>query len=287
MKLILNSREKAATEAQSDAVGYRTLERRNIDDAHLSIHGLTLTYNTSRGPLTALENFTAGIDRGEFVSILGPSGCGKSTLIKLLSGLMLPTAGEIRLGGKVIRRPRSDVGIVFQQPTLLPWKTVIENVMVPVRVLGLPAAEYYQKAEKLLVLAGVGDFRDHYPKELSGGMQQRVAVLRGLINDPQLLLMDEPFAALDAMNREKMMVELQRIWMTTGKSVVFITHSIPEAVFLSDRVLVMTSRPGSIAEDIAVDIERPRTIDTMGQEQFIAITNHLRHMFEAGGGETK
>lgn len=254
--------------------------RSDQQTGHLSIRDLSLTYTSSRGPLLALNNVTTHIAKGEFVSILGPSGCGKSTFIRLLSGLMAPTSGEIRLHGDVIHRPRSDVGIVFQQPTLLPWKTVIENVMVPVKVLGLPTAGYYEKAQRLLTLAGLADFSAHYPKELSGGMQQRVAVVRSLITDPALLLMDEPFAALDAMNRERMMSELQRIWMATEISVMFITHSIPEAVFLSDRILVMTPRPGSICEDIKVDIPRPRTIDTLDQPNFLEITSHLRHIFQ-------
>ena len=248
-------------------------------DAHLRVSGVQLIYDTSRGPLNALEGLTFDIRAGEFVCVVGPSGCGKSTLLKLISGLLPPSAGEVLLGGQPVHKPRADVGIVFQQATLLPWKTVYENVMVPVRALGRRPEDYREKAEVLLRLVGLADFRSHYPRELSGGMQQRVAVARGLVHDPALLLMDEPFAALDAMTRESMMAELQRIWMSTGKSVLFITHSIPEAVFLADRVVVMSPRPGRVLEEISIDIPRPRTVKTLGEARFVSIGNHLRQMF--------
>jgi NitT/TauT family transport system ATP-binding protein len=199
----------------------------SAQDAHLRVVDVDLVYETSRGPLRALEHLSFAIRPGEFVCVVGPSGCGKSTLLKLVSGLLPPSGGEVLLGGQPVRKPRPDVGIVFQQATLLPWKTVYENVMVPVRALGRRPEDYRDKAEELLRLVGLQDFRNHYPRELSGGMQQRVAVARGLVHDPALLLMDEPFAALDAMTRESMMAELQRIWMSTGKSVLFSTHSIP------------------------------------------------------------
>jgi len=249
------------------------------NDAHLKVAGVDLVYETSRGPLKALAGLSFEIRAGEFVCVVGPSGCGKSTLLKLISGLLPPSAGEVLLAGQPVRKPREDVGIVFQQPTLLPWKTVYENVMVPVRALGRRPQDYHDKAEELLRLVGLQDFRSHYPRELSGGMQQRVAVARGLVHDPALLLMDEPFAALDAMTRESMMAELQRIWMSTGKSVLFITHSIPEAVYLADRVVVMSPRPGRVLEEIAVDIPRPRTVKTLGEARFVSIGNHLRQMF--------
>jgi NitT/TauT family transport system ATP-binding protein len=257
-----------------------------VTDAHLKVAGVDLIYETSRGPLTALEGLSFQIQAGEFVCVVGPSGCGKSSLLKLVSGLLPPSGGELLLGGQPVRKPRPDVGIVFQQATLLPWKTVYENVMVPVRALGRRAQDYRDKAEELLRLVGLSDFRSHYPRELSGGMQQRVAVARGLVHDPALLLMDEPFAALDAMTRESMMAELQRIWMSTGKSVLFITHSIPEAVFLADRIIVMSPRPGRVLEEIVVDIPRPRTVKTLGEPRFVSIGNHLRQMFfEMTGGD--
>lgn len=250
--------------------------------SHLRVDGVSLVYSTSRGPLTALQDLTLGIDRGEFVSVLGPSGCGKSTLLKLVSGLIQPTSGIVSLSGEAVTKPRSDVGIVFQQPTLLPWKTVFENVMAPIRAMRCDASKYTGPAEALIRLVGLEKFRNHYPRELSGGMQQRVSVARGLVHDPALLLMDEPFAALDAMTREHMMVELQRIWSRTGKSVLFITHSIPEAVFLSDRIVVMSGRPGSVSTEVHVDLPRPRSMETMGDPEFVRLSNELRAMFREG-----
>lgn len=249
---------------------------------HLKLTDVSLTYGTSRGPLAAIRGLNFSVRMGELVVVVGPSGCGKSSLLKLVSGLLRPSEGELRLDSEVVRKPRADVSLVFQQPTLLPWKTVINNVLVPIAALGLPRADFVKKAEHLLDLVGLGEFRDHYPKELSGGMQQRVAVARGLINNPALLLMDEPFAALDAMTRETMMLELQRVWLTTGKTVLFITHSIPEAVFLADRIVVMSSRPARVAEEITVDIPRPRSLDVLGQPRFMEISKHLRQFFQVG-----
>jgi NitT/TauT family transport system ATP-binding protein len=246
---------------------------------HLAVRDVRLVYNTSRGPLTALDQLSFDLGKREFVSVLGPSGCGKSTLLKLVTGLMSPSAGTISLAGAAISGPRPDVGIVFQAPTLLPWRTVIDNVLVPIRARGASLADYRPKAQALLDLVGLGAFARHYPHELSGGMQQRVGIARGLVHDPELLLMDEPFAALDAMTREGMMDELQRIWMTTHKSVLFITHSIPEAVYLSDRILVMGPRPGRIVETVDVDLPRPRSLETMADSRFTLLTNHLRGIF--------
>lgn len=246
---------------------------------HLSIEGVDLVYQTSRGPLTALENLSFGIGQRQFVSVLGPSGCGKSTLLKLVTGLIQPTRGEIRLAGAKVAGPRADVGIVFQQPTLLPWRNVLDNVLVPIRARGGNVSEYRDKANDLLELVGLGKFARHFPHELSGGMQQRVGIARGLVHDPELLLMDEPFAALDAMTRETMMDELQSIWMSTSKTVLFITHSIPEAVYLSDSVLVMGPRPGHIIETVAVDLPRPRSLDTMALPRFNELSNYLRNVF--------
>jgi NitT/TauT family transport system ATP-binding protein len=247
----------------------------------LAIADVGLTYQTRRGPLLVLDRLTFRTAAGQFVSVLGPSGCGKSTLLRLVSGLLFPSAGSIALSGEPVRGPRPDVGIVFQQPTLLPWKSVFDNVMMPIRALGRDVAAHKPRAEALIALVGLEGFRSAYPHELSGGMQQRVAVARGLINDPTLLLMDEPFAALDAMTRESMMIELQRIWVETHKSVLFITHSIPEAVFLSDRIIVMSARPGHVIRDLDVDLPRPRTIDSMGAARFIELTGELRQMFRA------
>ncbi len=248
-------------------------------DAILSISNLDLIYGSTRGPVTAVKDFSLTVRRGEFVSILGPSGCGKSTLLKVVSGLLSPTAGKVVLNGRDVTSPRADTGVVFQQPTLLPWKTVLENVLVPIRALRRPVNDYRDPAVDLLKLVGLGDFLNHYPHELSGGMQQRVGIARGLIHDPTLLLMDEPFAALDAMSREFMMLELQRIWMQAKKSVIFITHSIPEAVFLSDRVITMSARPGRVIDEHPIDLPRPREAGTMGSAAFGDYCNHFRNLF--------
>lgn len=247
----------------------------------LSIDQMSLVYSSSRGPIAAIKELSFSIRKGEFISILGPSGCGKSTLLRIVSGLLRPTSGRIVLADKEVKGPRPEVGIVFQQPTLLPWKTVLDNVLVPIRAMGLPVADYKARAHELLRLVGLGDFIAHYPYELSGGMQQRVGIARGLIHDPAMLLMDEPFAALDAMSREFMMDELQKIWMTTGKSVLFITHSIPEAVYLSDRVLTLSSRPGRVIDDLPIDLPRARDMATMGQAAFGEYASHLRALFRA------
>jgi NitT/TauT family transport system ATP-binding protein len=246
----------------------------------LNIEQVDLTYPTSRGPLEAIKALSFDVTAGEFVSILGPSGCGKSTLLKLVTGLMAPTAGAIRLAGDPVRGPRREVGIVFQQPTLLPWKTVIENVLVPIRAMGMDIGPKRKVALELLDMMKLGKFAQHYPSELSGGMQQRVGIARGLIHDPTLLLMDEPFAALDALTREQMMDELQRIWMTTKKSVLFITHSIPEAVYLSDRIIVLSPRPGRVLHNLSIDLPRPRTVDTMSDPQFASLSKQLRQIFQ-------
>jgi NitT/TauT family transport system ATP-binding protein len=255
--------------------------RRSADEG-LGLAGVSVVYKTSRGPLTALQDLTLDVRPGEFVAVLGPSGCGKSTLLKLASGLLPATSGRVVLDGRIVDGPRQDVGIVFQQATLLPWKTVLANVLVPARAMGLPAAASRQTAIELLRLVQLEKFADHYPGELSGGMQQRVAVARGLVHDPALLLMDEPFAALDAMTREHMMIELQRIWATTRKSVLFITHSIQEAVFLADRIVVMSGRPGRVVEEVRVELPRPRTPKTLGDPAFVALANRLRERFAVG-----
>jgi NitT/TauT family transport system ATP-binding protein len=248
---------------------------------HLSVEGVSLVYPTSRGPLTALQQLSFGVAPGEFVSVLGPSGCGKSTLLKLVTGLLRPSEGRLALAGRTIDGPRADVGIVFQQPTLLPWKRVIDNVLVPIRARGGAVAEYHDKAMGLLELVGLAAFARHYPQELSGGMQQRVGIARALLAEPNLLLMDEPFAALDAMTRESMMDELLHIWQRSGKTVLFITHSIPEAVYLSDRVLVMSPRPGRIIDSVDIDLPRPRSVETMATVRFGELCNELRARFRS------
>ena len=223
-------------------------------------------------------------DEGEFVAVVGPSGCGKSTLLKILAGLLSSTDGSASLRGTRIQGPRRDIGVVFQAPVLFPWRTVLDNVLLPIDVQGQGRERYLPAARDLLTLVGLRDFERRYPWELSGGMQQRVAITRALIHDPAMLLMDEPFGALDAMTREHMNLELQRIWMEKKKTVFFITHSIPEAVFLADRVLVMTPRPGRVVDDLRIKLPRPRGLDAMTAPEFGEYTRHIRALFNVKGG---
>jgi NitT/TauT family transport system ATP-binding protein len=250
----------------------------------IAVRGLAKSYATARGPVVALEDIDFSVGDGEFVAILGPSGCGKSTLLKILAGLLPASSGEASLRGTAITGPRRDIGVVFQSPVLFPWRSVLANVLLPVDVQHLGRAAHERVALDLLALVGLGGFEHRYPWELSGGMQQRVAMVRALIHDPAMLLMDEPFGALDAMTREQMNLELQRIWLERRKTVVFITHSIPEAVFLADRVLVMTPRPGRIAEIVAADLPRPRSLDVMNTPEFGGLVKRIRAHFSAQGG---
>jgi NitT/TauT family transport system ATP-binding protein len=205
----------------------------------LDASGVGLTYRTTSGEIEALRGISLSVREGEFVSVVGPSGCGKSSLLKLILGLERATRGSLAIGGREISGPSRGVGAVFQAPVLLPWRTIEENVLLPIDVMRLDRKTATERARALLQMVGLGDFGRRYPYELSGGMQHRAAIVRALVHDPRLLIMDEPFAALDAITREQMASELQRIWMESGKTVVFITHSISEAVFLSDRIVVM------------------------------------------------
>jgi NitT/TauT family transport system ATP-binding protein len=250
----------------------------------IEIDRVSKTYRTQDGEVPSLKPLDFRINDGEFLVVVGPSGCGKSTLLKMIAGLLPPSEGEIRVDGKAITKPHGGVGIVFQSALLLPWKRVFDNVMMPVEIKGLPRDEYRQRARDLLKMVGLEGFERKYPWQLSGGMQQRAAICRALVHDPKIVLMDEPFGALDAMTREKMNVELQRIQRETRKTVMLITHSIPEAVFLADRVLVMTERPGAIAAIYDVPLPRPRTLDVMADPVFIALSQKIRQHFNAGGG---
>jgi NitT/TauT family transport system ATP-binding protein len=250
----------------------------------IAIRHLTKTYGGRGGNVTALSEIDCAIGDGEFISIVGPSGCGKSTLLKILAGLLPRSGGEALLNGTPIDGPRHDIGVVFQSPVLFPWRTVLGNVLLPVDVQKLGREKMQQRALDLLKLVGLDGFEHRYPWELSGGMQQRVALVRALIHDPALLLMDEPFGALDALTRESMNVELQRIWMESRKTVVFITHSTSEAVFLGDRVMVMTPRPGKVADMLEIDLPRPRPLDVMNTEQFGTYVRRIRKSLNAGGG---
>lgn len=247
--------------------------------ALLQARAVSVSYQTRRGSIDALRDVDLAVGEGEFVTLLGPSGCGKSTLLKLAAGLLTPTQGLIEVGGAPVSGPSRDIGVAFQKPTLLPWRTVLDNVLLPSETAGERGAAAQHRARELLDVVGLRDFAGNYPNELSGGMQQRVGLARMLQRDPRLLLMDEPFAALDAMTREALTLELQRIWMRDRKSVLFITHSIPEAVMLSDRVLVMSARPGRVVEDFHVDIPRPRSMATLADPVFTAAADHLRRHF--------
>src|SRR5579864_8666452 len=249
----------------------------------IAVQRPTKSYGTAGAPVAALEAIDFAVADGEFVAVLGPSGCGKSTLLKILAGLFPPSGGEASLRGAPITGPRRDIGVVFQSPVLFPWRSVLRNVLLPADVQRLGRAEHERKALDLLALVGLGGFEHRYPWELSGGMQQRVAIVRALIHDPALLLMDEPFGALDAMTREQMNLELQRIWLERRKTVLFVTHSIAEAVFLADRVLVMTPRPGRIAETVAVDMPRPRSLEVMNTAAFGLFVARIRRHFSAQG----
>jgi NitT/TauT family transport system ATP-binding protein len=249
----------------------------------IAVRELTKDYAVRDGCVSALRQVSFSVGEGEFVAVVGPSGCGKSTLLKILAGLSPPSQGEARLRGAAIEGPRRDIGVVFQSPVLLPWRSVLENVLLPVDVQHLDADRHRKEALDLLRLVGLEQFAGRYPRELSGGMQQRVAILRALIHDPAMLLMDEPFGALDAMTREQMNLELQRIWLERKKTVLFITHSIPEAVFLADRVLVMSSRPGTIVDAVAVDLPRPRRLQAMSVPGFWKVVSEIRARFQSRG----
>jgi NitT/TauT family transport system ATP-binding protein len=238
-------------------------------------------YQTREGHnLHAIKDVSLTVQEGQFVSIVGPSGCGKSTLLNILCGLLDVSSGEVLIGGEPMNGPRRDLGIVFQQPLLLPWLTVYNNVLMPIDVQSRNRSEYKERAMHLLEIVGLKGFENRYPNELSGGMQQRAGIVRALVHNPSLLLMDEPFSALDAMTRESMSVELQRIWKETGKTILFITHSISEAVFLSDYVAVMSSRPGRVSRVIKVDLPRLRSLDIMNTDQFGVYVKQIREEIE-------
>jgi NitT/TauT family transport system ATP-binding protein len=227
--------------------------------------------------VVALDGLSFDVGRHEFVAVLGPSGCGKSTLLRLIAGLIRTTSGQLKIFGMPVTGPRDNIGIVFQKPTLLPWFDVLGNVTFPMRhKYGAVRAAERQRARELLALVGLADFAERRPEELSGGMQQRVAIARALLLDPDILLMDEPFSALDALTRDEMSFELLRIWTERPKTVLFITHSIPEALLLADRIIVMTSRPGRVREILDVPLPRPRSMATLSEPLFHDLASHIR-----------
>ena len=235
------------------------------------------------GYLKALKSVSFQVQEGELVTVVGPSGCGKSTLLKILAGILSKTKGTVTLRDTPVTGPRRDIGIVFQAPTLLPWRTVLGNVMIPVEVQDRDRKKYKERAIELLDLVGLGDFRESYPFELSGGMQQRVGIGRAMVSDPAILLMDEPFGALDAMTRERMNMWLLDIWEKSGKTILFVTHSIPEACLLSDRVIVLSPRPGTVARIVDIELPRPRDLDMYSTEEFGRHTREIRDLMHAKG----
>ncbi len=240
----------------------------------ITLEGVGLTYATTSGPVEAVRGISVGVRRGELVALVGPSGCGKSTLLRIVAGLRRATAGAVGVDGRPVVRPLREVGMVFQAPVLLKWRRILDNVLLPAELAGRDPRAYVERAHDLLRLVGLGDFATKYPAELSGGMQQRASLCRALLLDPPLLLMDEPFGALDAMTRDEMNVELLRVWgeARTGdgarKTILFVTHSIAEAIFLADRVVVMTPRPGRVARILDIPLPRPRTVETRGSLEF-------------------
>ena len=245
----------------------------------IEVSELAKDFNAGRAVLRALADVSFSVEEGRFVTLVGPSGCGKSTLLQILAGLIGATSGQVLIEGKRISAPMPDkIGMVFQDPTLLPWKTALANVEFPLDLRGVDRTLRRSRCSALLELVGLSEFADHYPHELSGGMRQRVAIARGLAQDPRLILMDEPFAALDEQTRTRMGHDLLDIWQKTGKTVFFITHSLTEAIYLSDVVLVMSPRPGRIIETIAIDFPRPRELDMIGSETFGRIRNRIWHL---------
>jgi len=255
----------------------------------ISVQQVSKIYRSGDTTVHALEQVSFDIEEGSFVSLVGPSGCGKSTLLKIGSGLLPPTSGSVTIGGRPVTGPVDNVGMVFQSPVLLKWRTVMDNIMLPVEFARLERSQYHSTALSLIRLVGLEGFEEMHPYELSGGMQQRVSLCRALITDPPILLMDEPFGALDAMTRDELDVELLKIWEQKRKTVIFVTHNIQEAVFLSDQVIVMSARPGRIVRQLRIDLGRPRGIEMMSSarcgEYALEIRNALSSVCKEGAAK--
>jgi NitT/TauT family transport system ATP-binding protein len=242
----------------------------------LRVEGVSVSFPTPEGELVALKDVTFAVRSGEFVCLVGPSGCGKSTLLRILSGLLRPNRGRVWLDGRPVTAPRRQVSLVFQQANLMPWRNALGNVMLPLELSNVPRAEARRRAEELIELVRLGEFANAYPADLSGGMAQRVAIARALAHEPDVLLLDEPFGSLDALTREQMGQELLRIWRAQRKTVLMVTHSVPEAVFLADRVLVLSPRPGTVAATVSTELPRPRDMAQLESEAFGALAGRVR-----------
>ena len=247
------------------------------------LDNIGMTYKTTDGrDVTALTSVSLDIKKGEFISLLGPSGCGKTTLLRIIADLLQPTQGTISVGGETPRQARlkQRYGIVFQSAVLYDWRTVRKNVMLPLEIMHIPKSERADRADKMLELVGLSDFADHYPSQLSGGMQQRVGIARALVLQPEILLMDEPFSALDEFTREKLHLDLLKIWRKTNKTIIFVTHNIQESVFLSDRVCVLSPHPGRLSAVVDINLPRPRTMEMRNTPEFTELVAKVRGSFE-------
>ena len=254
-----------------------------MDDIYVEAVNASKIYPTREGPVRALENVSLSARRAEFISMLGPSGCGKSTFLMIAAGLLPKSSGSVKVAGREVTEPLTDLGIVFQSDVLLEWRTALDNVMIQAEARGLDLRLYEERARKLLTSVGLGDFLTRLPRQLSGGMRQRVAICRALVHEPPLLLMDEPFGALDALTRDQMALDLQRLWNERRMTVLFITHSVQEAVFLSDWVVVMTPRPGRVDRVLEISLPRPRTLAMRETPAFAEYTRKILDLFLARG----
>jgi NitT/TauT family transport system ATP-binding protein len=259
--------------------------QRTKDDASplISVRSVSKTFQAGAAQIPAVNELSIDVRRGEFISLVGPSGCGKTTLMMMIGGLIAADRGEITIGGERVFKPYDNLGIVFQNAELLDWRTSLSNIMLQIEIRKLPRAQYIDVAHGLLTQMGLDGFADKFPHELSGGMRQRVALCRALVHDPDILLLDEPFGALDALTRDQMNFDLQRLWLAKRKTAILVTHSIEEAVWMSDRILVVTPRPASIYEDILVDLPRPREMAMKSTPSFNEYTGHIRESFERLG----
>ena len=271
-----------ATNVDLSGAHLRLVSDRADTGAGITLSGVSKTYRSRDGDVPSLRPLDFHINEGEFFVVVGPSGCGKSTLLKMISGLLPPSTGEILVEGEQVTKPHGNVGIVFQNALLLPWRNVLSNVMLPIDMKRLPRDTYLARAKALLKLVGLEGFEKKLPWQLSGGMQQRASIARALSFDPALLLMDEPFGALDEIVRDHLNEQLLRLWSNTGKTVIFVTHSIPEAVFLSTKIVVMSPRPGRIIDVIACDFPRDRTLEFRETPEFLKIAQRVRSGLRSG-----